>query len=77
MNSESHEGLMTVKHAASILGVAPNTDRAWGAAGKIPEHRHPINNYRLYKRVDIEQVLRDIENSVTLVVSQDDHRRVG
>jgi excisionase family DNA binding protein len=54
-----------VHEAAEILGVAPNTVRKWGAEGKIPEHRHPINGYRLYKREDLNQVLHDLEQSTT------------
>ncbi len=50
-----------VKDAAGMLGVCTNTVRTWGAAGKIPEHRHPINNYRLYKRKDLERILREIQ----------------
>lgn len=59
------EMYVKVHEAAEILGVAPNTVRKWGAEGKIPEHRHPINGYRLYKREDLEQVLRDLEQSAT------------
>ncbi len=51
------EGLLRVKEAAELLGVCPNTVRAWGAQGKIPELRHPINNYRLYRRDDLEGLL--------------------
>jgi len=60
-----YEGYVRVKEAAEILGVSPNTVRAWGGDGKITEHRHPVNNYRLYKRVDLEMVLRQLEKSVT------------
>jgi excisionase family DNA binding protein len=56
--------LLTVKKAAALLGVCPNTIRTWGAAGKIPEHRHPINNYRLYKRQDVEALLAAIVRPV-------------
>lgn len=59
------EKFVKVHRAAEILGVAPNTIRAWGAAGKIPEYRHPLNNYRLYKPEDLEQVLEEIEKSMT------------
>ena len=58
------EGFLRVKVAAELLGVSPNTVRTWGADGKIPEYRHPVNNYRLYKREDLEQVLQDLEASV-------------
>lgn len=49
---------ITIKEAAEYLGVTANTVRNWGAAGKIPEYRHPVNNYRLYKLEEIE-TLRD------------------
>jgi len=58
-----NEGYVRVKEAAEILGVSPNTVRAWGAGGKITEHRHPLNNYRLYKRSELEKVLRKVERS--------------
>ena len=49
---------LTVAEAAEYLGVCPNTIRNWGKVQKIPEHRHPLNNYRLYKRSDLDGVLR-------------------
>ena len=55
---------VTVKDAAHRLGVAPNTIRAWGAAGKLPEYRHPMNNYRLYKQSDLESVVEQLEASL-------------
>lgn len=54
----------TVHEAAEILGVAPNTIRAWGAQGKLPEYRHPMNGYRLYKKVDLTAVLKRLEASI-------------
>ena len=54
---------MTIKDAAEFLGVTANTLRNWGAAGKVAEYRHPINNYRLYKEVDLAQLLHRIEHS--------------
>jgi len=59
------EGFLRVKEASELLGVSPNTVRTWGADGKIPEYRHPVNNYRLYKRVDLEKVISQLEKSVT------------
>jgi len=50
------EKFLTVKDASEFLGVAPNTLRAWGAAGKVDEYRHPINNYRLYLRKELTQL---------------------
>ncbi|WP_197999813.1 helix-turn-helix domain-containing protein [Gimesia chilikensis] len=52
-----------VKEAAEILEVCPNTVRAWGAEGKLREYRHPLNNYRLFKRKELEQVIRRLERS--------------
>ena len=52
---------LTVKEAADFLGVSPNTVRNWGREAKIPEHRHPINNYRLYRRDDLEGLLKLIQ----------------
>lgn len=54
------EGFVSVKEAASILDVAPNTVRAWGATGKITEYRHPANNYRLYKRKELEEIVTQV-----------------
>lgn len=59
----SSEGYLRVKDAAKLLGVAPNTVRAWGADGKIPEYRHPINNYRLYKRIELERIVEKLAQS--------------
>lgn len=55
------ETYIRVQEAAEILGVVPNTVRKWGAAGKIPEYRHPANGYRLYKRAELEAFLRQIK----------------
>ena len=54
---------LRVKEAAALLGVSPNTIRSWGGEGKIPEYRHPINRFRLYKRAELEGVIRGIERS--------------
>ena len=59
------EGFVKVKEAARMLGVSPNTVRAWGADGKIPEYRHPVNRYRLYRRTELEQILGELEESVS------------
>lgn len=59
-------GFVTVKQASTILDVAPNTVRAWGAAGKITEYRHPANNYRLYKRDELMRMLAEASQPIML-----------
>jgi DNA (cytosine-5)-methyltransferase 1 len=57
------KNLIRVKEAAELLGVCPNTVRAWGAEGRIPEYRHPVNNYRLFKRDELERLMKRVEDS--------------
>lgn len=46
-----------VAEAASILGVSENTVRAWSRAEKLPVYRNPANNYRMFRRNDLDQFL--------------------
>ena len=57
---ERLDGYLRIREAAEFLGVSPNTLRNWGREDKIPEIRHPFNNYRLYRRSDLEDILRRI-----------------
>jgi len=59
----SSNKLLTVKEAASILGVTSLTLRNWDKNGKLEAGRHPLNNYRVYKREDIERLLTDIRTN--------------
>ena len=52
---------LRISDAAEYLGVSPNTLRNWERAGKIVAHRHPVNRYRLFKREDLDAVLRQVE----------------
>lgn len=54
---------LRIKQAVAFLGVSESTLRNWGRDGKIPTYRHPINRYRLYKKSDLEAVLREIDRS--------------
>ena len=54
---------VTIKQAAKMLGVAPNTLRNWHRDAKLPVYRNPVSGYRLFKRTDLEQLLRQIEAS--------------
>lgn len=53
---------MTIKDAAELLGVDKTTLRRWDKAGKLKPYRHPLNKYRLYKKADLEQLLKGIRH---------------
>ena len=50
-----------IKEAAKLIGVTPTTLRLWESKGKISSYRNPINNWRMYKREEIEQLLENIQ----------------
>lgn len=51
---------MRVAEAADYLGVSPNTLRNWVNAGKIAAIRHPLNDYRLFKKEDLDALLKKV-----------------
>ena len=58
---ERLDDYLRIREAAEFLGVSPNTLRNWGREDKITEFRHPVNNYRLYRRSDLEGILRRVK----------------
>ena len=52
---------LRVSEAAEYLGVSPNTLRNWERAGKIEAHRHPVNDYRLFKREELDALLKQVQ----------------
>lgn len=52
---------MTIKKAANQLGVTTTTLRNWDKKGKLKCYRHPINGYRLYKKDQIDSILKNIK----------------
>jgi len=52
---------LRIAEAADYLGVSPNTLRNWERAGKIVAHRHPVNDYRRFRREDLDAVLKKVE----------------
>jgi DNA (cytosine-5)-methyltransferase 1 len=56
----STDDFLLVTDAAEMLGVSPNTIRNWGRDGKIVEYRHPVNNYRMFKRTELERIRRKL-----------------
>jgi DNA (cytosine-5)-methyltransferase 1 len=54
---------LRIKQAAEFIGVSESTLRNWERDGKITTYRHPISRYRLYKKEDLEALLKEIERS--------------
>jgi DNA-binding transcriptional MerR regulator len=48
---------VTIKEAAELLGVTPETLRNWDRADKLKPLRHPINGYRLYPLRELRALL--------------------
>jgi len=57
---------LRISEAADYLGVSPNTLRNWERAGKITAHRHPMNRYRLFRRQDLDSLLRQVERTTSM-----------
>lgn len=49
---------LTVGRAATFHGISSPRPRNRGRAGKLTASRHPMSGYRLYRRSDLEDVLR-------------------
>jgi MerR family transcriptional regulator, copper efflux regulator len=49
---------LRISEAAEYLGVSPNTLRNWENGGKVVAVRHPVNGYRLFKRDDLDALLK-------------------
>ena len=60
---EKLSDFLRISDAAAYLGVSPNTLRNWVNAGKISAIRHPLNDYRLFKRDDLDEVLKQVANA--------------
>jgi MerR family copper efflux transcriptional regulator len=57
---ETFKDYLTIKGAADFLGVTPTTLRNWDRQRKLVPVRHPLNGYRLYKKADLEELLRSL-----------------
>jgi DNA-binding transcriptional MerR regulator len=53
--------LLQIKEASKFLKVTGQTLRNWDKQGKLKPHRHPMNNYRLYKKSDLIKLIKRIE----------------
>jgi MerR family copper efflux transcriptional regulator len=68
---------LTVKEAATFLGVSPSTLRNWDRARRLTAIRHPINGYRLYERGALAGVLAQICRSRRAWVGADPRAPFG
>ena len=59
---ENFKSFLKIKEAAEFLGVTPTTLRNWDRCGKVVSARHPVNGYRLYRKSDLENLLKLIQN---------------
>src|SRR5688572_17254997 len=57
--------LITIKEAAKLLCVTPLTLRNWDRDGKLKALRHPLNNYRVYKRSDVQKFIDSVEANIS------------
>ena len=62
---------LTIKEAANLIGVTPLTLRNWDRSGKLIASRNPINNYRVYRREDIDEILGEIEAPIDGLIEGD------
>ena len=53
---------LTIKESADLLGVTPQTLRAWEKKGELVPYRNPINNYRMYKVTQIEAFIEEMRS---------------
>ncbi len=52
---------LTIQEAAEFLNVTTQTLRNWDRLKKFKPHRHPMNNYRLYTRTELQRLRKRIE----------------
>jgi len=52
---------LRISEAAEFLGVPVTTLRNWENAGKVEAVRHPVSGYRLFRRKDLDVLLKQVE----------------
>jgi MerR family transcriptional regulator, copper efflux regulator len=55
---------MMIHEAAEFIGATANTLRNWEKKGKITVYRNPINNYRMYKKEELIDLLKQITSRI-------------
>lgn len=57
----NYKDFLRVGEAAQLLGVCNQTLRNWDRDGKLKAYRHSLSSYRLYKRKELENLLKEIK----------------
>ena len=63
--AEKLSDYLKTAEAAEFLGVSQNTLRTWAKQGKIQVQVNPVNNYRLFRREDLQEFLESVAKPVT------------
>ena len=53
---------LTRDEAAEFIGISKSTLINWEKAGKLKPRINPMNNFRMYKREDLEKFLNSVGN---------------
>jgi diguanylate cyclase (GGDEF)-like protein/excisionase family DNA binding protein len=64
--------LISVAHAAALLGVHPNTIRAWADGGRLTAYRINARGDRRFRRGDVERLLAEGADATGVAVADDD-----
>ena len=70
MNEPNLKDLLSIGEAAEVIGVSEATLRRWDRSGKFKAIKHPITNFRLYRREDLQAFLRLLDPKVNFSVPQ-------
>jgi DNA repair protein RadD len=68
---------LTIQEAADYLGVSPQTLRRWDKEEKLKSVRHPGNDYRYYKRADLEPLKLEYQRAEQINPGQLFHTAVA
>jgi DNA (cytosine-5)-methyltransferase 1 len=50
------EEFLSLSKVSDMLSVSKDTLRRWDKSGKLKSHRHPTNDYRVYKLDDLKNL---------------------
>ncbi len=61
METKKINEYLSPAQAAEILGITRGTLIKWSDKKKIPVHYNPLNNFRMYKKEELQQFLEEIQ----------------